>query len=368
MLVLLYILLFLSAPSSEGADALETTFSGAAAALSRGDFAAAEQGFQTVLKARPDHIGALGNLGVIYARSGRTREAIDAYRRALKIAPGDTALLVNLGLAYLKQNDQAAAKRIFAPLAGRSPQDARLRELLATTQVHTGESEKALATLEQLPRSPNVIYLMGMANLRLGHREKARQLLDESFPAAMTPAQAAFLRGKAFYDATLFEDAIREYRKARELDATLPGVPIELARALVSARDNDAAEIELRGILKIHAGDADASYLLGAMLVQQGKTGEAIPLLEQARSARPDGWGAYYYLGRAKLQSSHARSAAPLLKKAAALNPDEPAVYYHLSRALKAIGREAEAREAAARVAELKRQGITRDQNAVIMR
>jgi tetratricopeptide (TPR) repeat protein len=94
--------------------------------------------------------------------------------------------------------------------------------LLATTQVYTGESEKALTLLEQLPRTPNTIYLMGLANLRLGHREKARELLDEPFPAAMSPAQDAFLKGKAYYDATLFEDAIREYRKSRELDAGLP--------------------------------------------------------------------------------------------------------------------------------------------------
>ena len=51
-----------------------------------------------VLKSQPDHIGALGNLGVIYSRSGRTHEAIEVYRRALKLAPNDAPLLVNLGL------------------------------------------------------------------------------------------------------------------------------------------------------------------------------------------------------------------------------------------------------------------------------
>jgi superkiller protein 3 len=354
--VLLSILLFASAPSSEGADALEATFSDAATALARGDLIAAEQGFQAVLKSQPNHIGALGNLGVIYSRSGRTRDAIDVYRRALKMAPNDTPLLVNLGLAYLKEENHEAAKRTFAPLVARNPSDGRLRELLATTQVHTGESAKALATLEHLPRSPNVIYLMGLANLHLGNREKARELLDESFPTAMSPAQAAFLRGKAYYDSTLFDDAIREYRRARELDDALPGVSVELARALVSTRDNEAAETELRNILKKQPSDADASYLLGALLVQAGRENEAIPLLEKARAARPDGWGAYYYLGRAKLQTKDARSAAPLLEKAASLNPGESAVFYHLSRALKALGREDDARKASARFAELKRQ------------
>jgi predicted Zn-dependent protease len=367
--VLLFILLlFAPAPFSEGADALETTFSRAAAALSRGDLPAAEQGFDAVLKSQPNHVGAMGNLGVIYSRSGRTHQAIAIYRRALKVAPNDMALLVNLGLAYLKEENHSAAKQVFEPLVKRDPSNARLRELLATTQVYTGESDKALASLEQLPRTPNTIYLMGLANLRAGNREKARELLDEAFPAAMSPAQAAFMKGKAYYDATLFDDAIREFRKARALDESLPGVRMELARALVSIRDNDAAEGELRGLLKAQPSDADACYLLGALLVQEGKETEAVRLLEIARAARPDGWGAYYYLGRAKLQIDDARSAAPLLKKAADMNPEESAVFYHLSRALKALGRDAEARKAAARVAELKRQGVQRDQDAVILR
>jgi predicted Zn-dependent protease len=193
-------------------------------------------------------------------------------------------------------------------------------------------------------------------------------LLDESFPAAMSPSQAAFLKGKAYYDATLFEDAIREYRKSRELDASLPGVQVELARALISVRDNTAAETELRSILKKQPSNPDACYLLGALLVQEGKETEAMTLLEKARAARPDGWGAYYYLGRARLQTNDAQSAAPLLEKAASLNPDESAVFYHLSRALKALGRDAEARKASARVAELKRKGMERDQDAVILR
>ena len=124
MWVLVVLLLFVSAPSSEGADALEATFNTAAAALSRGDLPTAEQGFRTVLKSQPNNIGALGNLGVIYSRAGRTRDAIDVYRRALKLAPNDPGLLLNLGLAHLKEENHAAAKPLFEQLASARPADA----------------------------------------------------------------------------------------------------------------------------------------------------------------------------------------------------------------------------------------------------
>jgi Flp pilus assembly protein TadD len=348
--------------------AVESTFNSAAAALSRGDLSSAEQGFRRVLKSQPNNIGALGNLGVIYSRTGRTREAIGVYQQAMRHAPNDPGLLLNLGLAHLKEENHAAARPLFERLVTAHPGNTRARELLATTLVYTNDAAKAMPILESLPSSPSVFYLLGLANLKLGNPEKARQYLDESLPAAMTPAQAAMLRGKAHYDATLFDDAIREYRKARELDPTVPGVSLELARALVSIRDNEAAETELRGILKAQPKDAEAAYLLGALLVLQGKEGEAEPLLQMSRAAHPDAWGSYFYLGRAKLQASNAKAAVPLLEKASELNPDESAVLYQLSRALKAVGRDAESRKAAARVAELKRQGIDPDQQTVIVK
>ncbi len=367
MLALLLLIVALAYPGS-AAGPLETTFTNAVTALSRGDLNTAEEGFRAVLKQQPNHIGALGNLGVIYSRTGRTRESIAAYKTALTLAPNDPPLLLNLGLAYLKEENHSEAKGVFTQLARQRPSDLRVRELLATTQVHTQESEKALALLKELPTSPNVIYLKGLAYLKLGEREKARQILDVELPKAMTAPQAAFLRGKVYYDATHFEDAIREYRRARDLDGNIPGLSMELARALVSARENDAAEEELRTILKQKQADADACYLLGAIMVQQGREAEATPFLEVARSARPDGWGAYYYLGRAKLQLGDAKSAVPLLQRAADLNSEESAVYYQLSRALKAVGRDAESHRASARVAQLKRQGVTRDQESVIVR
>ena len=352
----------------QGADALEATFSKAATALSLGELAAAEQGFLAVLKTRPSHIGALGNLGVVYSRMGRTHDAVNIYQQALKLAPNDPPLLLNLGLAHMREENHQAANGIFTQLAARNPGDLRLQALLATTEVHLGHAGRALATLEKLPPSANVIYLIGLSYLKLGQREKARTILDESFPSAMTPAQAAFLRGKAYYDSELFDDSIREYRKARELDPSLPGISMELARALVSLRDYGEAQAELRAILKSRPADAEAAYLLGAILVQEAKEAEAIPYLETAVAARPDGWGGYYYLGRAKLQGNDAKGALPLLEKAAALNPDESAVFYQLARALKTLGRDVEARKASSRVAELKRKGITRAQDAVILR
>ena len=119
-------------------------------------------------------------------------------------------------------------------------------------------------------------------------------------------------------------------------------------------------QVSLDSIQQIRtAGDGNGIASIEETAVQPGCLLFAGALLRPEKRQRD---------GEAMVFAPKARAAAPLLEKAASLNPDESAVFYHLSRALKALGRDAEARKASARVAELKRQGIERDQDAVILR
>jgi Tfp pilus assembly protein PilF len=64
-------------------DPAQITFDRAVQALSAGDYGSAEQGFQTVLKQQPDNVGAIGNLGVLYARTDRIDKAIAEYHHCV---------------------------------------------------------------------------------------------------------------------------------------------------------------------------------------------------------------------------------------------------------------------------------------------
>ena len=92
-------------------------------------------------------------------------------------------------------------------------------------------------------------------------------------------------------------------------------------------------------ILRAAPANPDANYYLGSLRVLAGQEADALPYLEAARKARPEGWGAYYYLGRARMQQKNARLALPLLEHASRLNAEEAAVWFQLSRAYQALGR-----------------------------
>ncbi len=355
MVALLWLLL--------AADPLAQVFERAASALSSGDYAAAEAGFQQVLKASPKHIGAMGNLGVVYSRMGRFDRAVQVYRRALALSPSDKGLLLNLGLAFIKQESYAEARHVFEGLVKAAPMHPQARGLLATCQLHTGQIDAAVAAFESLVKeNTGLLYLLGIGYLKQGRPEQAGQAFD-AFLATAPPALANFTLCKAYYESELFDDAAAYCRKALEIDPKQAGVHREFGKVLVSLRSPDAVK-ELTVATRENPNDAEAIYFLGAELLQEDRQKEALPHLERARQLNPGFWGAYFYLGKAKAQAGQNAAAIPLLQQAAELNGSESAIFYQLGRALSSVGRTEESKRAMDRVRELKALSLDRETKA----
>jgi tetratricopeptide (TPR) repeat protein len=346
-----FLLIALSA-SLIAADPIEAVFQKAAAALAAQDYTNAERGFEEVLKAQPGNVAALGNLGVVYSRTRRYSQAIDTYRRALRIAHADKGLNTNLGLAYVKQEQFAQALPIFEKLAA-EPQNLQARELLAACQLSLGKLDAALAVLQPLesadPKNAGMLYMLGVTYVKLKRSGEAHEAFVRMMDA-VSPAQANFLMGKASYETEHFEEAAGYFRHALEADPRFDGAHRELGKTLISLRDYENAEKELR---LADPDDGEALYFLGAVLAQSHQP-EAIPILTKARELTPDFWGPLYYLGRAYLEQNNVKQALVLLERAAKLKPDEPAIQYQLGNALRKAGREKDARVAFERVKQLK--------------
>ena len=350
-------------------DAGRKTFEDAARALRSNDLSSAERGFQQVLRLQPGHLGALGNLGVVYSRMGRYADAVGVYSRALKAAPADPLLNLNLALAYMKQEEYASAKPHLQRVLEKQPSNAQARELMATAELFTGNAAGATEMLEALRSqgSPSVFYLLSIAYLRQNRRDDAMQSVGRLF-SSLPPAQAHLLAARAYYESTLFDESLAELKKARELDAKLPGLAREFGKTYVSLRQSEEAKQALTEALAADPSDVEARYFLGALLVQEGSDEAGVGHLEQVRAARPTFWGPQYYLGRAALSSGKAAEAARLLQHADKLHPDDMTVLYQLARALKASGRDEEARRVTQRLAELRAHTRNAEREALVLR
>jgi len=312
---------------------LSRVFEQAVKALNAGDYAAAEKGFEQVLAASPNQVGALQNLGLVFARTGRPDKAIELYRRALASKPNDKSLLLDLGLAYLRQESYGAALPVFLRLAEADPRNAAVSD-------------------------PKLLYELTSGYLRQNQTTEARMNL-EAFLSAVPPARAKFVLCRIYYDSGRFEEAERQCRQTLEIDARFAGAHRELGKVLVA--QHRPAEAELNAAIQQDEQDAEAVYFLGVAFQQDGDLPNASRRFEQAIQLNPGFWGSYLYLGKLKLQLNQPAQAIPLLQKGAELNPEGSELFYELGRALMAAGQTEAAERAMQRVRELKSLELERD-------
>jgi Flp pilus assembly protein TadD len=156
-------------------------------------------------------------------------------------------------------------------------------------------------------------------------------------------------------DAERFDDAAALCRAA--------GARLELGRALIGIH-HSAAIVELTTAVRETPEDPQAHYYLGIALMQQDRIDDAARSLERSRALDANFWGTWFYLGKARLKQD-ASAAIPLLQRAAELNANAAIVFYELGLALKAAGREDDARRAMDRVREIRARELHADEEAL---
>jgi tetratricopeptide (TPR) repeat protein len=330
--------LALAAAIAARAQSPADAFDKAVAALSSGDYAAAESGFLEILKRSPNHVDTLHNLGVVYSRTGRVDQAIGVYQRALDLSPHNPGILLNLGLAYMRQRSYAEALPVFQELV-----EADARSLPA--------------------RDIHLLFPFCEGYLKQAPTAEARRKL-EHFLAAAPPAAASLVRCKLAYVGERLEEAAQQCRRALEIDPTFAGAHLELARVLVAQHSPDAGP-ELTAAIRENPGDPESLYDLGVALLREGRAADAANYLERARRLDPNFWGSYFHLGKIKLQAHQPAQAVPLLQRAVDLNPTDFSLFYELARALAATGRSEEAARALERVRELMAEELDKDTKAL---
>lgn len=368
--VLLLLFLFAGWPkTADGQSSTpEQTFDQAMKDMSAGSYAKAEAELNEVRRKDPNNPSVLINLGVLYVKTHRFTEAIDSYKKALRIVPSQEAVQLNLGLAYLKQEKYSEALPYFAHLHTLHKDNTQVTTLLATCLTYSGKPGDAIDLLLPLTgansQDRGALYVLGIAYTRADQPQRAREALGRVFAEA-PPSQQSFLLGEAYLEATDFPSAMQSFEATLASDPDFAGVHRELGRAYLGMHQNDKAEQELRLATRADPHDGSALYSLGALLVQLSRWSEGSSLLEQAQSVAPDSWATAFYLGKAKFELHDTVAAEKQLRLAAKLNPDEPGAPYLLARIVRAQGHTDEAAKLMERVAALHATALDAEKNAV---
>ncbi len=158
------------------------------------------------------------------------------------------------------------------------------------------------------------------------------------------------------------DKAIAEYLAVAAARPDLPGVHFWLGHLYWKHGDADHAFAELTRELELDPGHPEANGELGAILVAQGRIGEAIPHLELAIRSMPDLWPAYLQLGRAYAMQKNYTRAEEMLNRALAHDRDG-SMHYQLGLVLRAEGKSAQAAQVFAQVKDIKNEKMAEPSN-----
>ena len=151
------------------------------------------------------------------------------------------------------------------------------------------------------------------------------------------------------------EKALAEYLAVDAAQPDLPGVHFWLGHLYWKHGDADHALTELTRELELSPGHPEANGELGAVLVAQDRSEEAIPHLEAAIQSKTDLWPAYEQLGRAYASEKKYTRAEQVLSRALAHDQDGTA-HYQFALVLRAEGKTAQAAQAFEQVRAIKNE------------
>jgi Flp pilus assembly protein TadD len=172
-------LLFLCVTSSWAASSQEEICdANADLALGLEDYPAAIALHQKVLRAHNDNALAHYHLGFAYGMTGRTTEEISGYLAAARLGLDKWDLFLNLGLAYLSQNDWPKAIKTLqtAVSLGRDHPEAHLNLALAYEKGHRLREAllEITASLRLAPEDPDEQNTKAIICVELGDLVCAR--------------------------------------------------------------------------------------------------------------------------------------------------------------------------------------------------
>lgn len=311
-----------------------------------GDLKRAQAAYEAALKAAPQRVDVLSNLGLVYGQSGRYELAIRMFQRALAVDPTQAAVRFNLGLTYLEAQRFDDARREFARILRDDPAELAARHMLGLALLkleRTNEGAAELATVfQRRPGDVELACTLASAYIKAHQLAEASTLVDNLLKESRR-ADAQFISGSYFLAAQKYPEALEHLKRAYELNANLPDLGTALADAYAYNGNPDLATQMFAEQLRRNPMDYTANLLLGWLYLQAMNQDEAAKYLERARKIRPDDPHLLFQLARLARSRGNQQQAAELLERVVAQRPGDGPAHVLLAQTYVKLKRSADA-------------------------
>lgn len=302
------------------------TLSLVSCATTQQTFTAANSSKEAAQQQQPSYI-ILGNQ---YARDGLLREAVDAYKKALQKEPENATAHRNLGIVLVKAGDFPGAiahlERSMASFEDNYEANYYLGEAYRATDKYGEAIFRYKSALKIQKDEPKALKSLAWSYYKIRYYSEA--LLMTQKLTAITPNddQVPIILARIYLKLKREKDALALLHRGAEKApaASKPyyqSVEAEIQYAMGASSD---ALATYRQALKTQPMLAGALLGAGRILLETGKTAEAIDHLERAVRVKPKLYEGHYYLGKALEKSNPQRALRffAFFRKNAATDPE----------------------------------------------
>jgi tetratricopeptide (TPR) repeat protein len=231
--------------------------------------------------------------GLALVSSGRADEAVEAFRRAIELAPDDVAARTNLGDALARLGRLEEAREILEEATRIDPGDAKARFNLGTVSARLGDDEAAVTHLRAAVEIDGglvpALVNLGNALRRLGRFDDALEAYRRAIEVRPTHASARINEGLTLVRLHRYREGRDAFERSHALLPDDRDVLQCLVRVLAAApdetvRDGPRAEELAAGLV---APDAPWDHLEAiAMVAAETGDFDAARRLQQEALAR----------------------------------------------------------------------------------
>jgi tetratricopeptide (TPR) repeat protein len=286
--------------------------------------------FAKVAEQNPKIASARYNEGLAYEKCSMHKEAERAYRKALDVNPRYSNAKGGLGVIALKQGNKQDAERLFREALGIDqrclPALVNMATLLRERAIHSGDKAAVNDAQDNVRKAlavdgTNMAAYTTLALLYydLAGNDRAKLEMAETVIAQATKINDHYAplwnaSGLVALKKKNVTRALRDFRRAVELDANFAEAHMNIGAITLSFRDYTAAEQSFKTVLKQDPKNLDATIGLGVAYRGQKKIKEAQEQYEQAAKLDPRNCAVPYNLGL--LYQDYMSGAEGELKKA----------------------------------------------------
>ena len=275
-------------------------------------------------------------------------QAVALYWQALALED-DPGTRFDLATVALQADQPDLALDQTKILLAKDPHSDRAALAMGQAYIDKQEFRQAAEVLTKVvERKPDIdtYYSLAICWLSTGDAEgkaKAHAVFEQMKAFAGDSGSLHVLFGRAYRDANIMPDAIREFERAIALDPSTPHAHYFLGLAHLSMNEwkpTPEVQPELEKEVQFHPKDFLANYMLGFLASSQRQYEIADKYLRAAMEIDPTWPEPYLYLGLNAFAQGDPKSAEPLLRKAVDFTgSDESRGNYQIRRAYVDLGR-----------------------------